>query len=58
MVADIWKTLLDAIDLYVEGTWKLIGDEESEGNEAENDDDDDNDNNDNNDENWNLSLTQ
>jgi len=52
LVADIRKTLLDAIDLYVEGTWKLIGDEESEGNEAENDDDDDNDNNDNNDENW------
>ena len=51
MVADIRKTLLDAIDLYIEGTWKLIGDEESEGNESENDDDDDNDNdnNDNND---------
>src|SRR6266508_1970176 len=24
LVADIRKTLLDAIDLYVEGTWKLI----------------------------------
>jgi len=51
LVADIRKTLLDAIDLYVGGIWKLIGDEESDGDEAEYsenevvDDDDD-------DENW------
>ena len=49
LVADIRKTLLDVIDLYVEGTWKLIGDEESDGDKAEysendviDDDDDEN----------------
>ena len=48
LVADIRKTLLDAIDLYVGGIWKLIGDEESDGDEAEysenevDDDDDEN----------------
>ena len=48
--ADIRKTLLDTIDLYVGGIWKLIGDEESDGDEAEyseNEVDDDDD-----DENW------
>jgi len=49
LVADIRKTLLDAIDLYIGGIWKLIGDEESDGDEAEysenevvDDDDDEN----------------
>ena len=48
LVADIRKTLLDTIDLHVGGIWKLIGDEESDGDEAEysenevDDDDDEN----------------
>ena len=50
LVADIWKTLLDAIDLYTGGIWKLIGNEESDGDEAEYSENDVID--DDNDENW------
>jgi len=50
LVADIRKTLLDAIDLYTGGIWKLIGNEESDGDEAEYSENDVID--DDNDENW------
>jgi len=45
LVADIRQSLLNAINLHLEGTWKLIGDEESEGNDtedSENEDDEEN----------------
>ncbi len=45
LVADIRQSLLNAINLHLEGTWKLIGDEESEGDDteySENEDDEEN----------------
>ena len=52
LIADIRKTFLDAIDLYVGGIWKLIGDEESDGDEAEYSENDVIDDDDDDDENW------
>ena len=45
LVADIRQSLLNAINLHLEGTWKLIDDEESEGDDteySENEDDEEN----------------